>query len=48
MATHRRRVPAWVAGLLLAVVLVLVVILVFAALGLGDDPVIEGLAAGPG
>lgn len=39
--------PAWLLGLLIAVVLFLVAILLFQALGFGDNPVLEdvGLVA---
>jgi heme/copper-type cytochrome/quinol oxidase subunit 4 len=44
MARHLRRLPAWLVGLLIAVVVTLVAFLLFSALGFGDDPVVESLA----
>lgn len=43
MAKHKKRMPAWVLGLVIAVVIFALVLVVFAGLGIGDDPVIEGL-----
>lgn len=45
MAKHRKRLPAWFLGLMIAVVVSLVALVVFSALGFGDDPVVESLAA---
>lgn len=39
-----RRLPPWLLGLLIAVVVFAVVIATFSLLGIGDDPVIESLA----
>ena len=36
-----RQLPAWLLGLILAAVIFVVVILVFQALGFGDDPAIQ-------
>jgi heme/copper-type cytochrome/quinol oxidase subunit 4 len=44
MAKHQRKLPAWLVGLMIAVVVTLVAFLVFSALGFGDDPVVESLA----
>lgn len=44
MARHTPRIPAWLMGLMLAVVVLVVVIVVLNVLGYGDDPVVEGLA----
>lgn len=41
MAKHSRRMPAWLLGLLIAVVVFVAVLIVFSALGYGDDPVLE-------
>lgn len=41
MPTESRRMPAWLLGLLIAVVVFVVVLVVFSALGYGDDPVLE-------
>ncbi len=43
MAKHRRRFPAWLVGLAIAIVVFVAVLLVFNALGYGDDPVLESL-----
>lgn len=48
MARHRRKLPAWQAGLILAVALFIGAIVIFNLLGFGDDPVVEGLAANLG
>lgn len=37
----RRQLPPWLLGLIIAAVLFLVGLLVFAALGFGDNPVLE-------
>ena len=37
----KRQIPAWLLGLILAAVVFVVVILVFQALGFGDDPAIQ-------
>ncbi|HEY6635546.1 MAG TPA: hypothetical protein VI141_08020 [Acidimicrobiia bacterium] len=47
-ARHRRKLPAWQLGLIVAVVLFVGAIVIFNLLGFGDDPVIEGLAANLG
>lgn len=44
MAKHNKRIPAWLFGLIVAVVLTVVVLLVANALGFGDDPVVESVA----
>lgn len=45
MAKHGRQPPAWLVGLAIAVVIFAVALLVFSALGFGDDPVVESVAA---
>lgn len=45
MARHKKQLPAWVLGLIIAAVVFAVALLVFAALGFGDDPVVESLIA---
>ena len=40
MNNERRRVPPWLLGLVLAVILFILALIVFAALGYGDDPVL--------
>lgn len=42
--TERRRPPAWLLGLAIAVVVTVAVLLLMAALGIGDDPVVQGLS----
>jgi hypothetical protein len=41
----KRRLPPWLVGLLLAVVVFAVALLVANVLGLGDDPVVGGQAS---
>lgn len=41
MARHRRKLPPWLLGLIIAVVLFAAVLVVFSLLGYGDDPVVE-------
>jgi hypothetical protein len=43
MTDRERRMPAWILGLLIAIVVFAVVIATFSLLGIGDDPVIESL-----
>lgn len=38
MSDEKRRVPPWLAGLILAVIVFAVVLVVLNALGYGDDP----------
>jgi hypothetical protein len=45
MASHKKRQPAWIVGLIIAAVISLVALLVLSALGFGDDPVVESLIA---
>lgn len=42
---HRRPLPAWLVGMVVAVLVFALILIVTALLGFGDDPVIEGLAA---
>lgn len=39
-----RRIPAWLLGLVIAVVIFAVVLVVVNLLGFGDDPIVDGLA----
>jgi hypothetical protein len=48
VARHRSRRPAWLVGLILAIIVFVAVIVVFNLLGYGDDPVVNGLAFGSG
>ncbi len=43
MARHRKRPPAWLLGLVLAVIVLVLVLVLFNVLGYGDDPVVEGV-----
>lgn len=44
MSEFKRRLPAWLVGLLIAIVVFVVGLIVFQALGFGDDPVVGALA----
>lgn len=44
MARHSKKIPAWLLGLIVAVVLTVVVLVVANTLGFGDDPVVESAA----
>lgn len=44
MTDRERRMPAWVLGLLIAILVFAVVMVVFSLLGIGDDPVIESIS----
>lgn len=44
MARHRKSIPAWIMGLIIAAVVFALVLVLFNLLGFGDDPVVEGLA----
>ena len=43
MEPERRRLPPWLIGLILAIVLFVTVLLVANVLGYGDDPVVGAL-----
>lgn len=45
MAKHRRKLPAWLVGLFIAIVVFVAVLIVFNFLGYGDDPALESLSA---
>ena len=45
MSESKPKIPAWVLGLAIAVVVFVAVLLTFSALGYGDDPVVESLAS---
>ena len=45
VAADKPRVPAWALGLLIAAVIFVAVLLIFSALGFGDDPVVESLSS---
>lgn len=38
---HQRKLPPWLLGLIIAVVVFAAVVVVFSLLGYGDDPVVE-------
>ena len=42
---HGRALPPWLLGLIIAIVVFVAVVLILAALGYGDDPVVEGLSS---
>lgn len=44
MGKHKRRLPAWLVGLAIAIVVFAVALVLFSALGFGDDPVLDSLA----
>jgi hypothetical protein len=44
MGKHKRRLPAWLVGLAIAIVVFAVALALSNALGFGDDPVLESLA----
>ncbi|HEX6222591.1 MAG TPA: hypothetical protein VF115_15985 [Acidimicrobiia bacterium] len=44
MARHRKPIPPWLMGLMIAAVVFVLVLVIFNLLGFGDDPVVEGLA----
>jgi hypothetical protein len=46
MTDRERRRPAWVLGLLIAILVFAVVAVISSLLGIGDDPVIESLIRG--
>ena len=48
MADHKRQMPAWLMGMIIAAVLFVIGVLVFQALGFGDNPVLESGALTPG
>jgi hypothetical protein len=45
MPKHAPSVPAWLLGLVIAAVVFALVLVLLSALGFGDDPVVDGLAA---
>lgn len=42
---HRRLLPPWLLGLMIAVVVFGVIVILAAVLGYGDDPVVDTLGA---
>lgn len=48
MARHRKKLPAWLLGLLIAIIVFTTLLFLAIALGYGDTPGIEGMAAHPG
>lgn len=45
MARHQKKLPPWLLGLIIAVLVFAAVLVLFSLLGYGDDPVVE--SAGP-
>ncbi len=41
MARHQRKLPPWLLGFIIAVVVFVAALVVFSLLGYGDDPVVE-------
>ena len=41
MANRKRQLPAWLLGLIIATVLFVIGVVIFQALGFGDNPVLE-------
>lgn len=48
MTNHKQPMPAWLIGMIIAVVLFVIGVVVFQALGFGDNPVLESGAFAPG
>jgi len=48
MAKHERRMPAWLLGLLIAIIVFTALVFLAIAFGYGDSPGIEGMAVVPG
>lgn len=47
-AKHRKKMPAWLVGLILALIVFVAVLVVINALGYGDNPVLESLSSQSG
>jgi hypothetical protein len=41
----KRKLPAWLLGLIIAVFVFAAVLLLFSALGFGDDPVVDSIGS---
>ena len=48
VADQKRQMPAWLLGMIIAAVLFAIGVVVFQALGFGDNPVLESGAFAPG
>jgi uncharacterized metal-binding protein len=48
MARHRKKLPAWLLGLVLSVFIFAAALFLFSVLGFGDDPVVGSLGAALG
>ena len=48
VADQKRQMPAWLLGMIIAAVLFAIGVLIFQALGFGDNPVLESGAFAPG
>ena len=48
MTDPKRRLPAWLLGLIIAAALFAIGVVIFQALGFGDNPVLESGLSGPG
>lgn len=45
MVEENKRLPAWLLGLIVAVVVFVAALVIFSALGFGDDPVVDSIGA---
>ena len=48
VADQKRQMPAWLLGMIIAAVLFTIGVVIFQALGFGDNPVLESGAFAPG
>ncbi len=48
VADQKRQMPAWLLGMIIAAVLFAIGVVIFQALGFGDNPVLESGALAPG
>lgn len=48
VADHKRPIPAWLIGMIIAAALFAIGVVIFQALGFGDNPVLESAALTPG
>ncbi|MCH7582858.1 MAG: hypothetical protein IIC72_09510 [Acidobacteria bacterium] len=48
VADQKRQMPAWLLGMIIAAVLFAIGVVIFQALGFGDNPVLESGAFAPG
>ena len=48
VADQKRQMPAWLLGMIIAAILFAIGVVIFQALGFGDNPVLESGAFAPG